>query len=287
MRSYVFPARLLPGPRSACCSLPLCASHSRRLLLLLPDGQTQINTTATDPSEAEPQLSADGLASLVAPIALYPDALLIQVLAASTYPLEVVQLKQWLDENKKLNGNALAEAVAQQNWDPSVQALAAFPAVVEKLANNIQWTTDLGNAFLAQESDLMDAVQGSGQRHRRTAHSSLTTNRPLLPKRLRTAARPITIEPAQREVVYVPTYNTTGCLPRLEFFGLFRLFWRIQGRLGYSGYPAHQATPMMVTAMLWSPRPTVSYGLLQLARPVTPMSTTTTTTTVATIELEQ
>src|ERR1700758_3145096 len=99
------------------------------------DAQTQINTPAIEPAEAEPAptIPPEELESLVAPIALYPDPLLIQVLAASTYPLEIVQLKQWMDENKKLKDKALVEAVVQQNWDPSVQSLSAFPVVVNKL----------------------------------------------------------------------------------------------------------------------------------------------------------
>ena len=95
----------------------------------------------------------------MAPIALYPDPLLAQILAASTYPLEIILLQQWLEENKNLKEKELADAVAKQSWDPSVQALAALPAVVKRLADDIQWTTDLGNAFLAQQSDVMDAVQ--------------------------------------------------------------------------------------------------------------------------------
>src|SRR6516225_8153652 len=85
--------------------------------------------------------------------------MLAQVLAASTYPLEIVQLQQWLGQNSTLKDKALADAVAKQPWDPSVQALAALPEVVKRLADDISWTTDLGNAFLAQQSDVMDAVQ--------------------------------------------------------------------------------------------------------------------------------
>ena len=146
--------------------------------------------------------------ALVAPIALYPDPLLIQVLAASTYPLEIVQLKQWMDENKKLKGKGLAEAVVQQNWDPSVQALAAFPAVVNKLANKIQWTTDLGNVFLAQQSDVMDAVQRL--RAKAQANGALKTNdkQKVATETTEHGEQAITIEPAQQDIVYVPTYNT-------------------------------------------------------------------------------
>src|SRR5262249_53996478 len=114
------------------------------------------------PSSSQPQadkIPADQLDSLVAPIALYPDPLLAQVLAASTYPLEIIQLQQWLEKNKSLKDKALADAAAKQPWDASIQALAALPEVVNRLSNDIQWTTDLGNAFLAQQSDVMDAVQ--------------------------------------------------------------------------------------------------------------------------------
>ena len=120
--------------------------------------QSQEMTTTTNDQETT-TLAPEELDSLVAPIALYPDPLLAQTLAASTYPLEVVQLQQWMNNNKDLKGKALADAVAKQPWDPSIQALVEFPDVVQRMAGNIQWTTDLGNAFLAQQSDVMDAVQ--------------------------------------------------------------------------------------------------------------------------------
>src|SRR5689334_17090520 len=104
---------------------------------------------AQSPSGQAVNLPSDQLDSLVAPIALYPDPLLAQVLAASTYPLEIVLLQRWLEQNKTLKGQALADAVAKQNWDASVEGLAATPDVVKMLNDNIQWTTDLGNAFLA------------------------------------------------------------------------------------------------------------------------------------------
>ena len=109
--------------------------------------------------EAASKLPPEQLDSLVAPIALYPDALLAQTLVASTYPLEIVQLQQWLAKNPDLKDKALADAVAKQPWDPSIQSMAAVPDVVKRLADDIQWTTDLGNAFLAQQADVMDAVQ--------------------------------------------------------------------------------------------------------------------------------
>ena len=104
-------------------------------------------------------LPPDQLDSLVAPIALYPDPLLAQMLAASTYPLELVQLQQWLAKNKTLKDKALVDAVEKEPWDPSVQAMAVVPDALKRLTDDIQWTTDLGNAFLAQQSDVMEAVQ--------------------------------------------------------------------------------------------------------------------------------
>src|SRR6266403_5782758 len=123
-----------------------------------PPAQSQEMTTTTNDQETV-KLPPAELESLVAPIALYPDQLLAQTLAASTYPLEVVQLQQWMNNNKNLKGQALADAAAKQPWDPSIQSLVMFPDVVQRMAGNIQWTTDLGNAFLAQQSDVMDAVQ--------------------------------------------------------------------------------------------------------------------------------
>jgi hypothetical protein len=204
---------ILPFPLRVCflaCLLgavSLCSAQPRGPAA---DTQTQLQTSATERVEAEaaPTIGPEELDALVAPIALYPDPLLIQVLAASTYPLEIVQLKQWMDENKMLKGKGLAEAVVQQNWDASVQALVAFPGVVQKLANKIQWTTDLGNAFLVQQSDVMDAVQRL--RAKAQANGALKTNdkQKVATETTDHGAQAITIEPAQQDVVYVPTYNT-------------------------------------------------------------------------------
>src|SRR5437667_12159749 len=126
---------------------------------LAQQAQSQVMTTTTPDTERAPKLPSDQLDSLVAPIALYPDQLLSQTLVASTYPLEIIQLQQWMEKNKNLKGQALSGAVEKQSWDPSIQAMATFPDVVNRLADNIQWTTDMGNAFLAQESDVMASIQ--------------------------------------------------------------------------------------------------------------------------------
>jgi hypothetical protein len=146
------------------------------------------------------------LDSLVAPIALYPDPLLAQVLVASTYPLEIVQLQQWLEKNKNLKDKALADAVQKQPWDPSIQAMAAFPDVVKLLLENIQWTTDLGNAFLGQQSDVMDAVQRMRAKAKDTGNLK-STEQQKVETRVVESKQVIVIEPAQPDVVYVPTYD--------------------------------------------------------------------------------
>src|SRR3954452_6575013 len=120
-------------------------------LAALPPPGAQ-NPPASAPAKSAPaKVPIEQLDSLVAPIALYPDPLLAQTLAASTYPLEIIQLHQWLEKHATLKDKALADAVAKQPWDPSVQSMVAVPEAVQRLAGNIQWTTELGNAFLAQQ----------------------------------------------------------------------------------------------------------------------------------------
>jgi len=168
--------------------------------------QTEQQSTA--PTEEAPKIPNDQLDSLVAPIALYPDPLLAQTLAASTYPLEVIQLQQWMTKNKNLKDTALADAVAKQNWDPSIQAMAAFPDVVKRLADDIQWTSGLGNAFLAQQSDVMDAIQ----RMRAKAHDNgnlKTTAQQNVETQTVDGKQVIVIQQANPKVVYVPSYNPT------------------------------------------------------------------------------
>ncbi|MGB2628826.1 MAG: DUF3300 domain-containing protein [Candidatus Acidiferrum sp.] len=181
-------------------------------LVLMPgdglvSGQTQQAAPATTSQESEmARLPADQLDSLVAPIALYPDPMLAQVLAASTYPLEIIQLQQWLGKNKDLKDKALEGAVMKQPWDPSVQALAGLPEVVKRLAEDIQWTTDLGNAFLAQEADVMDAVQRMRKKAEGAGNLKSNEQQKVETKVVETK-QVIVIEQANPQVVYVPSYN--------------------------------------------------------------------------------
>src|SRR5271166_3998546 len=158
--------------------------------------------------QAAAKLPAEQLDSLVAPIALYPDPLLSQTLVASTYPLEVVQLQQWLNQHKDLNEKALADAVKKQDWDPSIQGLAALPDVVKLLAENIKWTTDLGNAFLAQQNDVMDAVQRM-RKKAKDAGNLKSTEQQKVETKVVESKQVIVVEQASPTVVYVPSYNPT------------------------------------------------------------------------------
>lgn len=160
-------------------------------------------------AQQDQPLAADQLDSLVAPVALYPDPLLAQTLAASTYPLEVIQLQQWMANNSYLRDQALADAVEKQPWDPSVQALATFPDVVKLLSDNIAWMTDLGNAFLAQQGDVMDAVQRMRARAQSNGNLNTTPEQTVQMQTVEGGEQAIVIEPANPEMLYVPAYDPT------------------------------------------------------------------------------
>jgi hypothetical protein len=159
-------------------------------------------------SDAATKIPADQLDSLVAPIALYPDPMLAQTLAASTYPLEIIQLQQWLAKNKSLKDQALADAVKKQAWDPSVQALAALPDLVKQLAENVKWTTDLGNAFLAQQDDVMAAVQRMRKKAQDAGNLKASKEQKVETQTVENK-QVIVIQQSNPEVIYVPSYNPT------------------------------------------------------------------------------
>jgi hypothetical protein len=181
------------------------------LTLIVPAGtMVALAQEAQVPAEqqAAPRtaLTAQQLDNLVAPLALYPDPLLSQVLVAATYPLEVVEANQWLQQNRSLTGTALLDAAKQQNWDPSVQALVAFPDVLARLNQDVRWTTDLGNAFLGQQKDVMAAVQRL--RARAQANGKLrTTPQETVTTETQDGQSAIAIQPADPQVIYVPTYD--------------------------------------------------------------------------------
>jgi len=158
------------------------------------------------PVEEPAKIPNDQLDSLVAPIALYPDPLLAQVMAASTYPLEIIQLQQWLAQHKDLKDKALADAVQKEDWDPTIQALAPLPDVVKRLADDIKWTTDLGNAVLAQQSDVMDAVQRMRAKAQEKGNLK-SSDQMKIKTEVVENKQVIVVEQADPKVVYVPSYD--------------------------------------------------------------------------------
>jgi len=159
---------------------------------------------AAGQASAQAAFPQEKLDSLLAPIALYPDELLAQTLMASTYPLDVVEAARFVKANRELKGDALDQEVLKKNWDPSVQSLTAFPQVLEMMDDKIEWTQELGDAFLSNKQQVMATVQGL--RQKADASGNLQSNEQQKVVKEQTT---IIIEPAQPDVVYVPTYNPT------------------------------------------------------------------------------
>ena len=144
------------------------------------------------------------LDQLLAPIALHPDNVLTQLLIASTYPLEVVQADRWVKQNKGLKGDALKAALEKQPWDNSVKSLAPFPDVLTMMSEKLDWTQKLGDAFLAQQKDVMDTVQKLRGKAAETGNLKSTSE-----QEVKKEADVIIIQSSNPQVVYVPTYNPT------------------------------------------------------------------------------
>ena len=174
---------------------------------------------ASQPPQTAELLKPEQLEALVAPIALYPDELLANVLAASTYPLEVVQADRWLKARKTLKGDALKTEVEKQAWDVSVKALASTADVVSMMSDKLDWTKNLGDAVLAQQPDVMDAIQ----RLRTKAYDSkklVTTKQQKVSVQTQESRQPIVIEQADPNTMYVPYYDPAavyGAWPYAEY----------------------------------------------------------------------
>ena len=191
---------------------------SLAFLLVMPQALVAQSESKEKPFKQEE------LDQLLAPIALYPDSLLAQIFMASTYPLEVVQAGRWVEQNESLTGDALTAALEQQNWDPSVKSLVNFPQVLQMMNEKIDWTQKLGDAFLAQQKDVMDTAQSL--REKAKAEGNLETNQEqkvIVEKETQT----IIIEPSNPQIVYVPTYNPTV----------------VYGRWWYPAYPPYYYYP--------------------------------------------
>ena len=142
------------------------------------------------------------LQQLVAPIALYPDSLVAQILTASTFPEQIVEADRWVQSHTDLKGEALAQAVDQQSWDPSVKALAAFPSVLGNMDKNLSWSSSLGDAYYNQEQDVMGAIQVMRRRAQEAGNLNSTPQ-----QKVTTEGSDIEIEPISPEIVYVPAYD--------------------------------------------------------------------------------
>ena len=144
------------------------------------------------------------LDQILAPIALYPDPLISQILMASTYPLEVIQADRWAKQNAKLKGDALTKALEQQNWDPSVKSLVNFPQVLTMMSEKLDWTQKLGDAFLADQKVVLDTIQKLRAKAQESGNLKTTQEQTVIVEE-----KIIKIEPANPQVIYVPSYNPT------------------------------------------------------------------------------
>ena len=175
--------------------------------LMLFQGQEAVPASAPSSSSAYPGQGApettEELQRLVAPIALYPDALAAQILSAATFPDQIAVANYWLEQNKDLTGSALGQAVNKQSWDPNVKALTQFPSVLNNLAQNLSWTSQSGEAYHNQSSDVMAAVQTL--RAQAKAAGNLKSGSQITV--VQQTPQTIVIQPTNPQVVYVPQYN--------------------------------------------------------------------------------
>lgn len=185
-----------------CVSTPNTLELPADGILLPAPGASPSTTTAATTSAPSSQLTSDELDQLVAPIALYPDALVAQILAASTYPTEVVEAERWMQQHPEMSGETLAQSINGQLWDPSVKALAQFPTVLAMMDKNLSWTSAVGEAYVREPQSVMDAVQMMRQRAQQAGNLQSTPQ-----ENVAADGDTITIEPTDPEIVYVPEYD--------------------------------------------------------------------------------
>lgn len=167
------------------------------LLLAVP-----LSVFAQDTPVSPKKFTQEQLDQMIAPIALYPDSLLAQILIGSTYPLELVMADRWIKKNKDLKGDDLNDALDKQPWDASVKALIPFPDVLSMMSEKLEWTSMLGDAFLAQESDVMDTIQRLRQKAYEAGNLKTTEQQKVIVEK-----EVIMVEPYNPLVVYVPVYD--------------------------------------------------------------------------------
>ena len=227
--------------------ITICGSVVATLLAAGPLANAQTPAPAAAPATAPapdnrtPPFKKEELEAILAPIALYPDALLAQIFMASTYPLEVVEAARWSKEHPEVKGDAVAGAVQSQTWDPSVKSLCAFPEVLKNMNDKIDWTQKLGDAFLAQQKEVMQTVQVLRDKAKQTGNlkssKEMTVKEEPAPAGS-PAPQTIIIESKDPEVVYVPTYNPTV----------------VYGAWAYPAYPPYAYYPPSYygAGMFWS-----------------------------------
>jgi hypothetical protein len=207
---------------------------------------TASTTATTDSATSDDGFDTEQLEQLVAPIALYPDALLMQILMGSTYPLEIVEADRWIREQPDLTGDALDEALLDKDWDPSIKSLTTLPKVLNQMSENLDWTQDLGDAFLAQESELLDTVQIMRGKAYEAGNLETTEQQSVVQQE----DKIIVIESSSPEVIYVPTYSPVVVYgPSWGYPYWYYPRWYYPPRPGY-GFVAFGAG-VVVGAAIW------------------------------------
>jgi hypothetical protein len=229
------------------------------IVLTLAAGIVWAQTPAPDstqnpaPTESQPApFTPEEIEALVAPIALYPDSVLAQVLMASTYPLEIVHAARWVKANPNVKGDAAVKAVENEPWDVSVKSLVAFPQILEPMNDKLDWTQKLGDAFLAQEKDVMAAVQRLRARAKSAGNLESNKQQNVIvdpapapapgapPPPTQTIVR---IEPADPQVIYVPAYNPTVVYGAWSYPTYPPYYW--------PPYPAYYPGAALATGFAW------------------------------------
>src|SRR5262245_39919357 len=197
------------------------------LLLTMPPG-----LIGQQQPEAAPAFKQEELEQILAPIALHPDPLISQILMASTYPLEVAIADRWVKQNPNLKGDALTSALESRDWDPSVKSLVNFPQVLSMMSEKLDWTQRLGDAFLADQKKILDTIQSLRAKAKASGNLETTKEQKVIVEE-----QIIKIEPANPQVVYVPTYNPTV----------------VYGAWPYPAYPPYYYYPpgYVASSMMW------------------------------------
>jgi hypothetical protein len=246
-----------------------CVASAALVLSTLPAPLTAqpapapVPGAAADQGQGE-QFSPAQLESLLAPIALYPDTLLTQLLMATTNPLEIVAASRWLAQgpNRELKGKALEDALRRQPWDPAVKSLVPFPQVLEMLNQQLEWTQQLGYAMQTQESEVFDAIQRLRARAQAAGNLQSTPQQVVRtePAPSDAAGQPvIAIEPAQPDVVYVPAYDPSQVYGAWPYADLPPVFYAPLPGYGYPG--------ALVTGLVFGAGVAIAAGLWGWARP--------------------